>query len=293
MTFCHSKPKCLYFPPYNTKSFFFLHFHSLHLSIQKQCIATNWKKHKKWQGSVTSVWCHSWVLWQSPDTPDISCFYVSARLRVRSLICVPCFVLERGVRIPALLSWVSCRGSDTRAPCSVSFRSMWSRVRSAVCSSVHVCCVLWCCTQFVFYRLHAFMLYVVLCALCFSQAACFHVVMSCVNMPLMNILISCVFVSCFAHGWWFVLLAMGLCFCFVWAHDFFLSFKCDHDHTHLVSWLLVNLPHLSSLVTLLICSLYNLLVFAVLCQFVVECFLFLPCLALPCLGKPISCTIES
>ncbi len=62
------------------------------------------------------------------------------------------------------------------------------------------------------------------------------------------------------------------------------------DPTHLVSWLLVNLPHPSFLATLLICSLYNRLVFAVLCQFVIECFLFLPCLALscvlPCLALP-------
>ncbi len=39
----------------------------------------------------------------------------------RSLVCVPCFTLERGVWIPALMSWVSVtwRGSDTRAPFSV------------------------------------------------------------------------------------------------------------------------------------------------------------------------------
>ncbi len=29
-----------------------------------------------------------------------------------------------------------------------------------------------------------------------------------------------------AHGWWFVLLAMYLCFRFVWAHGFCLSFLC-------------------------------------------------------------------
>ncbi len=60
--------------------------------------------------------------------------------------------------------------------------------------------------------------------------------------------------------------------------------------THLVTWLLVNLPHLSFLVTLLICSLYNLLVFAVLCQFIIVSTLVavnvaLPCLALPCLAS--------
>ncbi len=39
----------------------------------------------------------------------------------RSLVCVPCFMLERGVWIPALMSWVSVtwQGSDTRAPFSV------------------------------------------------------------------------------------------------------------------------------------------------------------------------------
>ncbi len=84
------------------------------------------------------------------------------------------------------------------------------------------------------------------------------------------------------------LLAMCLCFCFVWAHGFVFIFcvSCALmsiclDPTHLVSWLLVNLSHLSLLVTLLICSLYTILVFAVLCQFVIECFLFLPCQALP------------
>ncbi len=46
--------------------------------------------------------------------------------------------------------------------------------------------------------------YVLCCvarSLCFSLAACFHVVMSCVNTRLMSVLIGCVFVSCFAHGW--------------------------------------------------------------------------------------------
>ncbi len=57
-----------------------------------------------------------------------------------------------------------------------------------------------------FYRLRAFVLYLVLCGtqLVYSLAACFHVVMSCVNTWLMSFLISCVFMSCFAHGWWFV-----------------------------------------------------------------------------------------
>ncbi len=69
------------------------------------------------------------------------------------------------------------------------------------------------------------------------------------------------------------------------------------DPTHLVTCLLINFSQLLSLVTLLICSLYNLLVFAVPCWFVVvrltsyvlcpalPC-LALPCLALPCLALP-------
>ncbi len=120
-------------------------------------------------------------------------------------------------------------------------------------------CVLLC-----FYRLRAFMLYVLVCGtqLVFSLAVCFHVVMSCVNTWLMSFLISCVFVSCFAHGWWFV--------CWPCACVFVL---CEHvasvlvfcvpsalmsicfDPTHLVTCLLNNFPQLLSLVTLLICSL--------------------------------------
>ncbi len=71
---------------------------------------------------------------------------------------------------------------------------------------------------------------------------------------------------------------------FHWLRAFMLSCL---DPTHLVTWLLVNLPHLSFLVTLLICSLYNLLVFAVLCQFVIACILSCPvCLVLTSLVKP-------
>ncbi len=93
--------------------------------------------------------------------PSCPVFYVIVRLRVcssrRSLICVPCFVLERGVRIPALMSWVSvsCRGLDTRAPCSVSFSGIpvlssrvlcfmllhAVRVLSAACIHVMYCAV--------------------------------------------------------------------------------------------------------------------------------------------------------
>ncbi len=126
----------------------------------------------------------------------------------------------------------------------------------------------------------AFMLYLVLCGtqLVYSLAACFHVVMSCVNTWLMSFLISCVFMSCFAHGWWFVCwpcacvsvlceyVASVLVFCVPRA----LMSICL-DPTHLVTCLLINFPQLLSLITLIICSLYNLLVFAVPCGFVTLC----------------------
>ncbi len=127
-------------------------------------------------------------------------------------------------------------------------------------------------------------------SLCISLAACFHVVMSCVNTWLMSFLISCVFMSCFAHGWWFV--------CWLCACVFVL---CEHvasvlvfcvpcalmsiclGPTHLVTCLLINFPQLLCLVTLLISSLFNLLVFAVPCGFVAICWVIVrlvPCLVL-------------
>ncbi len=124
----------------------------------------------------------------------------------------------------------------------------------------------------------------------FLSAACIHVVMSCVITWLMSFLISCVFMSCFAHCWWFV--------CWPCACVFVL---CEHvasvlvfcvpcalmsiclDPTCLVTCLLINFPQLLSLVTLIICSLYNLLVFAVLGWVVVVWCIpcVLPCSALP------------
>ncbi len=140
------------------------------------------------------------------------------------------------------------------------------RVLSAVCIHVMSCAV-WH-AACVFHGLHAFMLSCLVWTRrlwVFSLAAC--------PCP--------------------VLLATCLCFYFVWAHGFVLVFYVPCalmsiclNPTHLVSWLLVNLPHLSFLVSLLICSLYNLLVFAVLCQFVIVSTLVVSCLALPCLALP-------
>ncbi len=117
-----------------------------------------------------------------------------------SLICVPCFMLERGVWFPALMSWVSVtwRGSDTRAPFSVI---VWVRglefARHCALLSMGV---LLCCTQFVFLSAACIYVYLVLCGTCVHVLFCTWLAIC--------------------------LLAMCLCFCFVWACGFCPSFLC-------------------------------------------------------------------
>ncbi len=207
------------------------------------------------------------------------------------------------VRIPALMSWVSvsCRGSDTCAPRSVSLCEcavMSSLGRALFCPCVFCGAARSSC----FYRLRAFMLCLVLCGTQFvyfmgcvlscCHVLCEHVAYEDSHLLHVHVLFCTWLVIC--------LMAMCLCFCFVWARGFCLSFlcaMCSHvdflDPTHLVTWLLVNLPHLSSLVTLLICSLYNFLVFAILSQFVIISpwmYLAQPCPALSC--PVLSCPVQ-
>ncbi len=185
------------------------------------------------------------VLWQSPDTPVMSCFHASARLRVCSSRALS--------RLRALFhvgAWCSDSGTHVL---SFGYVTGFGHSRSTFC-----------------------LLYLVLCGtqLVYSLAACFHVVMSCVNTWLMSFLISCVFMSCFAHGWWFV---CWPCACVLCEHVTSVLVFCVPcalmsiclDPTHLVTCLLIHFPQLLSLRTLLVCFLYNLLVFAVLCQFVI------------------------
>ncbi len=133
---------------------------------------------------------------QSPDTPLLSCFHVSVRLPVRSshalshlhaLFRVGAWCSDPGTHV---LSFGFVSGSDTRA-----------RIRLAVRSPVHVSCVV--ARSSCFYRLRAFMLCIVLCGtqLVYFIGCMLPIVMFCVNMWLMSIIISCVFVSCSAHGW--------------------------------------------------------------------------------------------
>ncbi len=69
---------------------------------------------------------------------------------------------------------------------------------------------------------------------CFLSAACIHV-MSCVNTWLMSFLISCMFMSCFAHSWRFVFLVMCcVLFCVsTWLCLSFLCAMCSHVN---LSW---------------------------------------------------------
>ncbi len=165
-----------------------------------------------------------------------SCFECARA--VRSLVCVPCFVLERGVRIPALMSWVSVRvGVRTLA---LRFLSLCECAVSSSLDCTLSCPRVFCCVarSSCFYRLRAFVLYLVLFGtqLVYSLAACFRVVMSCVNTWLMSFLISCVFVSCFAHGWWFVCWPCAcVLFCVsTWLLSYsFLCAMCSHVN---LSW---------------------------------------------------------
>ncbi len=129
-----------------------------------------------------------------------SCEHTRSRAlsRLRALFHVGAWCLDPGTHVLSF-GHVTGFGHSRSSFCHrVSARS---RVRSAPRTLVHVCFVVACISCF--YRLRAFMLYLVLCGtqLVYSLAACFHVVISCVNTWLMSVLISCVFMSCFAHGW--------------------------------------------------------------------------------------------
>ncbi len=133
----------------------------------------------------------------------MSCFHVSARLRVcssralsrlRALFHVGAWCLDPGTHV---LSFGHVTGFGHFL--SLCVRGLEFARHRALLST----CVLLCCTQFMFLSAACIYVYLVLCGtqLVYSLAACFHVVMSCVNTWLMSFLISCVFMSCFAHGW--------------------------------------------------------------------------------------------
>ncbi len=99
------------------------------------------------------------------------------------------------------LEFQFCVGVRTLALCVLSrCVSVRSRVRSAARSSVHVCFV-------VLHAVHVLSAaYIHVMSFAVWHAVCaFHwmhaFMLSCVNTWLMSILISCVFMSCVAHGW--------------------------------------------------------------------------------------------
>ncbi len=222
-------------------------------------------------GFVTEPWYSRHV--------RVSCERAASSVLEPCALLPTCLVSCWSVVFGSRHSCLEFRSRDGVRTLALHFLSLCECAVSSSLGTAHSCPRVFCCVarSSCFYRLRAFMLYLVLCGtqLVYSLAACFHVVMSCVNTWLMSFLISCVFMSCFAHGWWFV---CWPCAC--------VSVLCEHvasvlvfcvpralmsiclDATHLVTCLLINFPQLFSLVTLLICSLYNLLVFAVPCGFV-------------------------
>ncbi len=262
---------------------------------------------------VVSGFCHFglvlfMVLWQSLDTPFMSCFYVSARLRVcssralsclRALFCVGAWCSDPGTHVLSF-GFVSGFGHSRSMFCLTVWACGSSSLGRAL-SCPRVLCV-WCCTQSVF--LSAACIHVMSCAV-WHAARVFHwlraFMSSCLVWTRSLWVFSLAACSCP------VLHMAGDLFCWPCACVFVL---CEHMAFVLVFcvpcalmsivltppillpdyWLIC--PTCVFLITLLICSLYNLLVFAVPCWFVVECpwkypvVSCLPCPALPCLVKP-------
>ncbi len=141
----------------------------------------------------------------------MSCFHVSARLReclsrvlsrLRALFCVGAWCLDPGTHVLSFMCRVGVRTLALHVLCACSLE--FARPR-ALLSTCVVFCVVARSLCFIGCVHSCYVLCYVARSLCFSLAACFHVVMSCVNTWFMSILISCVFVSCLTHGWWFVL----------------------------------------------------------------------------------------
>ncbi len=182
---------------------------------------------------ILSGFCHFglvlfMVLWQSPDTPVMSGFSCENGFEcawvVRSLVCVHCFVwsVVFGSRHSCLeFRFVSGFGHSRSIFCHcVSARS---RVRSAPCYTVHSCPRVFCCVarSSCFY---AACIYVMSCAV-LHTAGVFHwlcaFVFSCLVWTRGVSVFSLATVRVLFCTWLVnSLLAMCLCFCFVWACGF-------------------------------------------------------------------------
>ncbi len=186
------------------------------------------------QGFVNSVWCHSWVLWQSPDTPIMSCFMC---------ICLLFYVrLFSHLRLVCVGAW--CLDSGTHV-LSFGLVSGFGHSRSTFCLVVWVCGLgralfcprVLCCTQFVF--LSAACIHVMSCAVC--HAACVFNWLGAFMLSCLVRVLSCIrtrglWVLSFCTWLVICLLAMCLCFCFFVSTWFCLSFLCAMcSHVNL-SW---------------------------------------------------------
>ncbi len=113
--------------------------------------------------------------------------------------------------------------------------------------------------------LHAFMLsclvWVFSLAACSTDGKIQQLAMRCINLKRVHRIQVSMYIAFNVHVLVFVL-----------CEHFCLVSMCSHVYClDLFTSLLVQLPHLLSLITLLICSLFILLVFVVLCQFIVKC----------------------
>ncbi len=255
--------------------------------------------HTNYRLPSLSGFCHfDLVLFMvlSPDTPIMSCFYVSAWLWVClfSVCLVSCWSVVFGSRHLCFEFRFRIEVRKLGILLSMFCLVVWAcGLEFAQPCALLSTCVLWCCTQFVF--LSAVCIHVISCAVWHLQLEYF---IGCV--------LSCCHVLC-ERGLWVFSLAACLCpvlhmagdlFCWPCACVFVL---CEHmasvlifcvpcalmsivlTPTNLLTYYWLIYPTCVYLVSLLICSLYNLLVFAVLCQFVIDVTL---CHVLSCPAKP-------
>ncbi len=111
---------------------------------------------------------YSWILWQSPDTPFLSCFWVSSCLC--ALFHVGAWCSDSGILVMFQAQfWFRVGGSYTHAPGLVS---LWER---GVSSSLGPYAPLSVCIRCLRFAFFCFVLLCVARSLCFSLAACFHV----------------------------------------------------------------------------------------------------------------------
>ncbi len=173
------------------------------------------------------------VLWRSPDTPFLSCFHVSVRLRVCSSRALSC--------LRALFCVGACCSDPGTHVLSFGFVSGFGHSRSMFCL------IVWACGSSSLGR--ALSCPRVLCVCGFARSSCFYwlraFMLSCLvwTREHVRVLFCTWLVICFAGHVLVLVLCEHMAFVLVFCVPCALSVNCL-DPTHLVTWLLVNLPHL-------------------------------------------------